>query len=72
MEARAIGDYPELKAKGIHAGSENFRGACRYQGGLVFIAATRDEAIRAFDKKTGELLWEASLPAARYRDARRL
>ena len=30
----------------------------------MFIAATRDEKIRAFDKKTGELLWEADLPAA--------
>ena len=30
----------------------------------MFVAATRDEKIRAFDKKTGELLWEAGLPAA--------
>jgi quinoprotein glucose dehydrogenase len=61
---QAIGDYPELKAKGIHAGSENFGAPVVTAGGLVFIAATRDEKIRAFDKKTGELLWEADLPAA--------
>jgi quinoprotein glucose dehydrogenase len=35
-------------------------------GGLVFIAATRDERFRAFDKTTGEMLFEASLPAAGY------
>ena len=59
-----IGDYPELKAKGIHAGSENFGAPVVTGGGLVFIAATRDEKIRAFNKKTGELVWEAGLPAA--------
>ena len=32
--------------------------------GLVFIAATQDAKIRAFDKSTGALLWEAPLPAA--------
>ena len=53
-----------LKAKGIHAGSENFGAPVVTRSGLVLIAATRDEKIRAFDKKTGELLWEADLPAA--------
>ncbi|WP_221391377.1 PQQ-binding-like beta-propeller repeat protein [Dyadobacter sp. NIV53] len=61
---QTIGDYPEMKAKGIHTGSENFGGSVVTAGGLVFIAATRDEKIRAFNKKTGELLWEADLPAA--------
>ncbi|QHT65190.1 PQQ-binding-like beta-propeller repeat protein [Rhodocytophaga rosea] len=32
------------------------------KGGLVFIAATKDAKIRAFDKKTGKVLWEAQLP----------
>lgn len=59
-----LGDYPELKAQGIHAGSENFGGSVVTAGGLVFIAATRDEKFRAFHKETGELLWEADLPAA--------
>ena len=61
---QTIGDYPELQAKGIHAGSENFGAPVVTAGGVVFIAATRDEKIRAFHKTTGELLWEASLPAA--------
>lgn len=33
-------------------------------GGLVFIAATKDEMFRAFDKDSGKVLWEAKLPAA--------
>jgi quinoprotein glucose dehydrogenase len=61
---QTIGDYPELKVKGIHAGSENFGAPVVTAGGVVFIAATRDEKIRAFNKTTGQLLWEADLPAA--------
>ena len=30
--------------------------------GLIFIGATADETIRAFDKETGKILWEAKLP----------
>ncbi len=61
---QTIGDYPELQAKGIHAGSENFGAPVVTAGGVIFIAATRDEKIRAFDKMTGKLLWQADLPAA--------
>jgi len=32
-------------------------------GGLVFIGATRDNHVRAFDIETGRLLWKALLPA---------
>ena len=35
-------------------------------GGLVFIAATKDEKLRAFDKRTGAVLWETALPAGGY------
>ena len=35
-------------------------------GGVIFISGTTDERIRAFDKKTGEELWSADLPAAGY------
>jgi quinoprotein glucose dehydrogenase len=31
--------------------------------GLVFIGATVEPALRAFDIETGELLWSAELPA---------
>ena len=61
-----LGDYPELKAKGIHAGTENWGGPVVTAGGLVFIAATRDEMFRAFNKVTGKLLFETKLPAGGY------
>jgi len=61
-----LGDYPELKAKGIHAGTENWGGSVVTAGGLVFIAATRDEKFRAFNKSTGKLLFETTLPAGGY------
>jgi quinoprotein glucose dehydrogenase len=47
-------------------GTEQYGGPIVTAGGLVFIAATMDAKIRAFDKATGELLWEAALPAAGY------
>jgi quinoprotein glucose dehydrogenase len=59
-----LGDYPEFKAKGVHTGTENYGGAVVTAGGVLFIAATSDEKMRAFNKRTGRLLWEAALPAA--------
>ncbi len=62
-----LGEYPELTAKGIpQTGTENYGGPVVTGGGLVFIAASRDEQIRAFDRKTGKELWQAKLPAAGY------
>ncbi len=58
-----LGDYPEFAAKGIHTGTENYGGPVVTAGGLLFIAATRDGKFRAFDKRTGKLLWQADLPA---------
>ncbi|QEC52849.1 quinoprotein glucose dehydrogenase [Anseongella ginsenosidimutans] len=59
-----LGEYPELKARGIPpTGTENYGGPVVTAGGLLFIAATPDTRFRAFDKKTGELLWEKILPA---------
>jgi quinoprotein glucose dehydrogenase len=61
-----FGEYPELTEKGMkNTGSENYGGPIVTAGGLVFIAATNfDKKFRAFDKKTGELLWETTLPLA--------
>jgi quinoprotein glucose dehydrogenase len=59
-----LGAYPEFKAKGIHTGTENYGGPVVTAGGLLFIAATSDSKIRAFNKRTGKLLWEADLPAS--------
>ena len=44
-------------------GSPNIGGPVVTAGGLVFIAATMDNKIRAFDLATGDKLWEARLPA---------
>jgi quinoprotein glucose dehydrogenase len=59
-----LGEYPALVAQGIKdTGSENYGGPIVTAGGLVFISATNfDKKIRAFDKDTGKLLWEATLP----------
>lgn len=60
-----LGEYKELTKRGIPpTGTANFGGSLVTSGGLVFIAATLDGMFRAFDKKTGELLWETKLPFA--------
>jgi quinoprotein glucose dehydrogenase len=61
-----LGEYPELVAKGMKdTGSENHGGGVVTAGGLFFIGATHyDNKFRAFDKKTGKLLWETVLPFA--------
>ncbi|HEX5213835.1 MAG TPA: PQQ-binding-like beta-propeller repeat protein [Vicinamibacterales bacterium] len=60
-----LGEYPALVAQGlVNTGSENYGGPVVTAGGLVFIAATvADNKIRAFDKATGALLWQSTLPA---------
>ena len=61
-----LGEYPELVAKGMkNTGSENHGGGVVTAGGLFFIGATHyDNKLRAFDKKTGKVLWETVLPNA--------
>jgi quinoprotein glucose dehydrogenase len=61
-----LGEYPELAAKGLtNTGSENYGGPIVTAGGVLFIGATNyDKKFRAFDKSTGELLWETTLPFA--------
>ncbi|HEX2781644.1 MAG TPA: PQQ-binding-like beta-propeller repeat protein [Gemmatimonadaceae bacterium] len=60
-----LGDHPELHAA-TPTGTEQYGGPIVTAGGLVFIAATRDAKLRAFDKATGALLWETTLPAPGY------
>jgi quinoprotein glucose dehydrogenase len=61
-----FGEYPKLAAQGLKdTGTDNYGGAIVTKNGLLFIAATTyDNKFRAFDKSTGKLLWEATLPAA--------
>ena len=62
----SFGEFPELVAKGMrNTGSENYGGPLVTAGGLLFIAATNhDRKFHAYDKATGNLLWETVLPAA--------
>ena len=59
-----FGEFPELAARGIKdTGSENYGGPLVTAGGLLFIGASiHDRKLRAFDKRDGKLLWEATLP----------
>ena len=59
-----FGQYPELVAKGLpDTGSENYGGPVVTAGGVLFIGATVvDKKMRAYNKLTGRLLWEAPLP----------
>ncbi len=60
-----LGEFKELTEKGIApTGTENYGGPASTAGGLVFIAATKDQKIRAFDKDNGQILWEHELPAS--------
>jgi quinoprotein glucose dehydrogenase len=60
-----LGEDENLTKQGYPVtGTENYGGPVVTAGGLVFIAATKDEKIHAFDKRNGKLLWEARLPAA--------
>lgn len=59
-----LGDDPALMTRGVAAGTENYGGPAVTKGGLLFIGATKDAKFRAFNKRTGELLWTTALPAA--------
>lgn len=61
-----FGEFPELAAKGLkNTGTENYGGPVVTAGGLLFIGATNhDRKFHAYDKTTGELLWETTLPFA--------
>jgi quinoprotein glucose dehydrogenase len=59
-----FGEYPELATKGVTGtGSENYGGPILTASGLLFIGATiYDKKFHAFDSRTGELLWQYTLP----------
>ena len=52
--------YPDARKWG----SVNFGGAMATAGNLIFVAASMDGNLRAFNTKTGALLWEYQLPAS--------
>jgi quinoprotein glucose dehydrogenase len=47
----------------VTIGTPNNGGAVVSESGIIFIAATTDDMIRAIDINTGDLLWEDALPA---------
>lgn len=61
-----LGEYPELMAKGMGiTGTENYGGPLLTASGLLFIGATiYDRKFRAFEARSGRLLWEGQLPYA--------
>jgi len=62
---RALGEYPELTKRGIPpTGTRNEGGPIVTKSGLVFIASTADNRIRAFDTATGNVLWTHALPGS--------
>jgi len=62
-----LGEFAALTARGMPiTGTEQYGGPIATRGGLLFIAATQDAKFRAFDRNTGRLLWEATLPAPGY------
>jgi len=60
-----LGDEPQLAAMGITGtGTQNLGGTVATAGGLVFIGGANDRQLRAFDARTGRVLWHATLPAS--------
>ena len=62
-----LGTIPELDARGVHdTGSMNMGGSIATAGGLVFISATTDHHFRAFESKTGKILWDTEMEVGAY------
>lgn len=58
-----LGENEKLKKQGIeNTGSFNRGGGIATAGGLIFIGATEDSKLRAFDQRTGKVLWQHDLP----------
>jgi len=59
-----LGKSDEMEASGIRdTGAFGQGGSIATAGGLVFVAGTNDKRFRAFDSRTGKLLWETKLDA---------
>jgi quinoprotein glucose dehydrogenase len=59
-----LGEYPELKARGIKKTGTYFHGgAICTAGGVTFMGGTMDRMMRAFDSASGETVWEHQMNA---------
>ena len=63
MWKKTLGNDTAFKNAKEPTGTENYGASVITKGGLLFIAATKDGKLRAFSKRNGALLWEATLPA---------
>jgi quinoprotein glucose dehydrogenase len=64
---KTFGEYPELMEQGMEpTGRTSYGGPVVTAGGLLFIGASLDNHLRAYDLKTGEELWRTLLPAGGY------
>lgn len=58
-----LGEYEKFRKQGIsNSGSFNRGGGIATAGGLIFIGATEDGIFKAFDQRTGRILWKYQLP----------
>jgi quinoprotein glucose dehydrogenase len=58
-----LGNDEKRNLKGVtETGLEGNAGPIVTAGGLIFIAGTKDQLFRAFEKSTGKKLWETALP----------
>ena len=68
------GDYMWKQPFGEHqfegapanTGCENYGGPIVTKGGLLIVGATKEGMFRAYNKRTGKLLWQTTLPAAAF------
>ncbi|NTH49301.1 membrane-bound PQQ-dependent dehydrogenase, glucose/quinate/shikimate family [Agrobacterium rhizogenes] len=60
---RDMGPFGLRAPIGLPTGTFSMGGSIATRSGLVIMAATTDQYIRAFDGKTGKTLWEFHLPA---------
>jgi quinoprotein glucose dehydrogenase len=60
---KVLGSDPRFPHSKSPTGTENYGASVVTAGGLLFIAATMDGKFRAFNKYSGDLLWEVDLPA---------
>ncbi len=63
---KTLGNDPAFPNSKEPTGTENYGGSVVTAGGLLFIGGTKDGMFRAFNKRTGALLWETKLPNAAY------
>ena len=60
---KTLGHDTAFKNAKEPTGTENYGAGVVTRGGLLLIAATKDGKFRAFNKRTGDLIWEFDLPA---------